>query len=226
MSSSPSQQQQQQQQPAETLTEGVYRVLQDYTFDMLDVIESHLAAERIGQTERGKMTSKQQEEFDKIRRCMDKLASSLQNGFEENFRELEAQITQTFTGIEGSLLLLLQPPNSQQPGPNGGKSMRDLLGAIQEQKRLFALLSEQIYNALAERKATLARIAEKQARLKTAKEINESVARIKKISPVQQGQQQQQQQFIRGGYLETLDEMEVEANEIVNNVKDVYANLD
>lgn len=207
-----------QQQPAETLTEGVYRVLQDYTFDMLDVIESHLAAERIGQTERGKMNPKQQEEFDKIRRCMDKLASSLQNGFEENFRELEAQITQTFTGIEASLIT----PNLQQVGPNGGRGMRDLLGAIQEQKRLFALLSEQIYNALAERKATLARIAEKQARLRTAKEINRSVAGIRKVSPAQQSQQQ----FGRGGCLEALDEMEVEANEIVNTVKDVYADLD
>lgn len=203
-------------QPAETLTEGVYRVLQDYTFDMLDVIESHLATERIGQVERAKMTPRQQEEFDKIRKCMDKLANSLQNGFEENFRELEAQIAKTFAGIESSLI---PGPPQQQPFPmDKEKSLRDLLGAIQEQKRLFSVLSEQIYNALAERKATLARITEKQARLKTAKEINNSVSRIKKVSP-QQGLPG------RGGCLETLDEMEVEVNEIVENVKGVYASL-
>ena len=191
---------------------------------MLDVIESHLATERIGQTDPEKMTSKQQKEFDQIRKCMDKLASSLQAGFEENFRELEAQITQTFTGIEASLV----PQSIQQQqrlGTNGEKSARDLLGAIQEQKRLFAVLSEQIYNALAERDATLARIAEKQARLRTAKEINGSVARIKKVSPMQQDQQQQQQQLGRGGCLEALDEMEVEVNEIVSTVEDVYADL-
>lgn len=224
---------------AETLTDGVYRVLQDYTFDMLDVIESHLATERIGQTERGRMTSQQQEEFDKIRKCMDKLANSLQNGFEESFRTLEAHIAETFNGVETSALLIATQQQQQQAQTQSQsssaaqsiqstphKDVRGLVAAIQEQRRVFIALSEQIDNALAERQATLARIAEKQAQLRTAREVNSSVVLVKKAAPSSTFSVPPQSAGKGGGYTETLNEMEVEAIDIENTVRSIYTTLD
>lgn len=157
----------------EEFVSGMYQILEDYCFDMVDEVEARMI-ERAGEK---RMT-------ETVKQCIDRMADELQKGFEGPFGKFEEEVAPLFELMKRreKQAITAVDQQQQQPEKKKRKTMLDGKKTQEEEEKLKEEMNE-VTMAMKDSLSRLNNVREKRSRAE--KRLKETKAALKSLQSME-----------------------------------------